>query len=100
MGRKTGRVGDDLVGDFGRRREKWLGDEDELLARGREGWAVGGARGELLVGSKKGLGGSENEEGRWLRVVGWIRFGRIPRAKGVGLVAAEGMEGWDKAPRI
>ena len=55
----AGRTG----GDFGRRREKWLGVEDELLARGREGWAVGGARGELLVGSMEGLGGSENEEG-------------------------------------
>ena len=38
MGRKTGRVWGGLGGDFGRRREKWIGVEDELLARGREGW--------------------------------------------------------------
>ena len=40
---------------------------------------------------------AETKGGRWVDREG---SGKIPRAKGVRLVAAEGMEGWDKVPRI
>ena len=53
-----------------------------LRERSREGWAVGGARGELLVGSIEGLGGSENEEGIWI--------GEDPDEEETGRVAALG----------
>ena len=70
------------------------GGSGKVAASIQNGWSALGGWGRWLAAvEEKGaaiwLGGAESK----VEALGWIWIGRIPRAKGVGRVAAGGM-GW------